>query len=276
MTVHRLPFASPLALAAALGASMVVAGLWWRSGGELFSPGALSGRGDGRPRGGVASHAELTRRCGACHPSPFGASSLSDLCLACHDEVAAELTRGETLHGKLAAGRRCLPCHTEHRGAEAPLTAVTWRGFDHAITGFPLTGRHRDLACDRCHGGAQGGFARAPTRCVGCHRGADVHGGQLGDDCGRCHGTDTWKRAELRDHRFPMDHGAGGSRVPCATCHPAGYRGYDCYGCHEHTPENVARKHRKEGISDFRQCVRCHPTGTEEEAEGHGEEGDDD
>jgi hypothetical protein len=47
---------------------------------------------------------------------------------------------------------------------------------------------------------------------------------------------------------------------------------YTCYGCHEHNPSEIEQEHREEGISDFQNCVACHPTGREKEGSG----GDDD
>ena len=39
--------------------------------------------------------------------------------------------------------------------------------FDHYTTGFPLTGEHRSLSCDRCHVG--GVFKGTPRQCESCH-----------------------------------------------------------------------------------------------------------
>jgi hypothetical protein len=44
-------------------------------------------------------------------------------------------------------------------------------------------------------------------------------------------------------------------------------RTYGCYGCHEHEPAEIEHKHLEEGIADFGNCVNCHPTGREDEAE---------
>ena len=408
--MRRLPFLTPLAGLSVLATLAVIGGLWWLTGGTIASPGRLSAsRGDGAVRGGVASHAELEERCAACHPPPWSGEVTSDRCLACHDEVRAEIAHREGLHSKLGDARRCLGCHTDHRGRDARLTAIdrarfphaatgfslaahprmrddrpfacgdcheesvsTWEpgrceachradqpdlmsahvaawgsdcrachdgvdrfgaGFDHARTRLALEGAHAGLDCRRCHEGVRtaADFAAAPERCVGCHRDDDGHAGRFGDDCGRCHGaaawkpasfdhaktrfpltgghvrvacadchaggryqgtptscvachpmpadhagtfgdgcaachrTDTWKGARF-EHRFPLDHGARGPSA-CETCHPEGYQTYTCYGCHEHTPARIESEHREEGISDLRDCARCHPTGREEEGE---------
>ena len=41
------------------------------------------------------------------------------------------------------------------------------RAFDHAVTGFPLTGGHAAAACETCHVG--GVFKGTPKSCDGCH-----------------------------------------------------------------------------------------------------------
>jgi hypothetical protein len=59
--------------------------------------------------------------------------------------------------------------------------------------------------------------------------------------------------------------------VECVTCHVGNdYSRYTCYGCHEHTVQNILREHRDEGIRDLDNCVRCHRS-----ADGEGGEGDD-
>jgi len=75
-----------------------------------------------------------------------------------------------------------------------------------------------------------------------------------------------------RSHAFPLDHGESGVSS-CKTCHPDQLKAYTCYGCHEHTPADIQRKHVKEGIPDFANCMKCHPTGREKEGAG-GKNGD--
>jgi hypothetical protein len=54
----------------------------------------------------------------------------------------------------------------------------------------------------------------------------------------------------------------------CRLCHPDNLATYTCYGCHAHNPSSIISKHRQEGIGGFINCVRCHPTGREEEGDG--------
>ena len=81
--------------------------------------------------------------------------------------------------------------------------------------------------------------------------------------CGQCRTADAWKPATF-DHAklFVLDRDHNAS---CVTCHTGNeYRRYTCYGCHEHTPANVRRKHQEEGIQNFENCVECHRSASEE------------
>jgi hypothetical protein len=88
------------------------------------------------------------------------------------------------------------------------------------------------------------------------------------DDCASCHvGHLTATRAARNpafDHAqyFPLE---GPHAVACKTCHVGkGLSTYTCMGCHEHSPERVARQHAEEGIRrDLSNCVACHRDGTE-------------
>lgn len=67
--------------------------------------------------------------------------------------------------------------------------------FDHAKeTHFALTGAHASLACADCHRHPPE-QVKLRTDCVGCHAQDDVHAGQFGPNCARCHTTRTFKGA---------------------------------------------------------------------------------
>jgi hypothetical protein len=199
-------------------------------------------------------HAALA--CIACHA---GARTLDDLraapqeCVACHQDDDAH-------EGQF--GQDCGQCHTPVAWEEAT--------FDHDATAFPLTGAHTDTDCTECH--RDGAYQGTPQECVACHEDPAYHAGLFGTDCASCHTTGDWAPASYdRPHQFPTNHGESGPS-PCQTCHPDNLDSYTCYGCHEHERLEVQQKHREEGIQDFQDCMRCHPTGQEEE----GGEGEDD
>lgn len=262
-----------LAAAAALALTLAA---WLLFGGRIFSPGELRASEGDVALGGIRSHAGLAGECGACHTPPWSAATMEDRCLECHADIQAELADSTTLHGALEDASGCLGCHTEHRGARADITRFDPSSLDHSAFGFPLTGAHERAECAACHGPAErlADFAGVPSTCIGCHRDDDVHRGEFGADCASCHSDVAWEDVRF-EHTFPLAHGSR-RPVACDVCHqdaPATYRTYTCYGCHEHTPREVRAEHLEEGIRDFQDCARCHPTGREEEGEREHEGG---
>ncbi len=191
--------------------------------------------------------------CEACH---IGGqyTGLDTACVSCH-------LKDDAHNGQF--GTQCEQCHVPDAWDR-----VT---FDHNQTNFPLDGAHVNVPCKSCHVGGQ--YAGTPTECVACHPEPDVHKGQFGTACAECHTTTAWKPAYLPEHTFPLDHGSR-TILACDVCHDQGtFETYTCYNCHEHTPDKIRREHLEEGITDFQDCVRCHPTGREEEGEfGEGED----
>jgi len=198
----------------------------------------------------VGKHAPLL--CRDCHPT---ARSLDDLraaprdCAACH---AAD----DAHQGRFGTG--CAACHTPSDWQQAT--------FDHSASAFPLSGLHQRVPCEGCH--RQADFAGTPTQCAACHADPPYHQALFSSDCAGCHTADGWQPVRFdRPHRFPLDHGEGGL-AQCRVCHPDSLPAYTCYGCHEHSPQKIEQKHRQEGIADFSNCTRCHPTGRKEESKG--------
>jgi hypothetical protein len=133
--------------------------------------------------------------------------------------------------------------------------------------------------CAACHGtetwkGAKVDHARfGTTSCQACHarqKPADaVHAEATA--CGACHTTTAWKPATLDHARyFPLE---GPHAVACAECHTkkGDFTSYDCTTCHEHSPARLARQHDEEGLTDLRDCVRCHRDGKAEGEDGEEE-----
>jgi hypothetical protein len=118
--------------------------------------------------------------CGQCHASRSFAGAPGD-CIACH--------RSSDRHqGSL--GKDCAACHS-------PNGWKLWE-FDHdKQTHFPLTGRHASLTCGECHR-KPGGTMKLPSDCASCHRDDDLHLGQFGTQCQRCHTTITFQGARIQ------------------------------------------------------------------------------
>ncbi len=184
----------------------------------------------------VAAHAGSESDCSACH-APFSKTTQSNLCLACHKDVAADMTAQRGLHGTggRLANQECRSCHTDHKGRDADIVGLVPEAFDHASTGFQLTGHHASLACQDCHK-PQTAYRDAPTTCAGCHRSGDPHRGNLGDDCASCHQTDQWSRTTF-DHTAATGFALNGrhSGLACESCHAGqSYRSTptECASCH--------------------------------------------
>lgn len=163
------------------------------------------------------SHSRLA--CAACHSDTNKTDELPRDCLGCH--------RADDDHrGRFGSG--CETCHGEDRWKPAH--------FDHAKTDFPLRGSHQEADCELCHRGTL--FQEEiDDRCISCHQADDVHKGQQGSDCSRCHDELGWSAKVAFDHgltAFPLL-GLHAS-VSCEECHlTAAFKDADrqCAACHE-------------------------------------------
>ena len=107
-----------------------------------------------------------------------------------------------------ATGTRCLDCHKKddvHKGGLGPNcdschTPNGWAlwSFDHLKqTGFALTGAHGRISCADCHR-RPAGEVKLAKECVACHQQDDIHAGQFGRQCERCHTTVTFRGGRAR------------------------------------------------------------------------------
>ncbi len=203
----------------------------------------------------IGKHTDV--ECEACHRNDVYVGTPQE-CYACHEEDDEH--KGEF-------GTDCAACHTPE----------TWEDaiFDHTLSAFPLTGAHVDVDCEQCH--VDNRFAGTPQECLSCHEDPIYHRDRFGTDCALCHTTAAWSPAEYNEpHTFPFNHGESGTNA-CRVCHPESLDVYTCYECHEHNAAEVESKHREEGITNFANCMECHPTGREDEGGNRGDgDGDDD
>ena len=216
----------------------------------------------------VGGHAKA--KCVGCHKPGASYRTTSTTCASCHSKKDPHLGR---------LGRNCQGCHT----------VTGWKKtlpFNHAKTGFPLTGQHRNVTCMGCHAGQR--WQGLPQQCIGCHARDDVHKGSRGTNCSTCHSPTDWKSASFnhnRDTSFPLIgqhagtacagcHGANNAiRRPqktCVSCHAKddkhkGSRGTACANCH--TPrswKDAKFDHNKEtrfpllGAHTRAACADCH------------------
>jgi hypothetical protein len=163
-------------------------------------------------------------------------------CRKCHTSLSApDVPAALKVLDYRGANRDCGTCHKDqHRGelgryCESCHRATTFKaaGFVHPRSPEFFAGRHQGVACVKCHVRAADpriprpgpeplpGRATPPSpACSQCH--ADVHLGQVGTACERCHSVDSAKFLAARfSHEaagFPL---AGRhADAACVKCHP--------------------------------------------------------
>jgi class III cytochrome C family protein len=192
--------------------------------GAQISPGPLA-----RPHQDL----EGSLNCNKCHTGR--SETMPAKCLACHIEIATRRDQGRGFHAQVK-DKACTECHPDHAGRDFQL--ISWDGgspetFDHRRSGWPLEGKHAQVACRDCHQAkcqksavtakirvrpASRSWLGLDTQCVSCHQ--DVHGGTLASTCESCHTLQGWKPASRFDHArtaYPLT--GKHMAVACAKCH---------------------------------------------------------
>lgn len=115
---------------------------------------------------------------------------------------------------------RCAECHTTEGFAVAE-----GRSFKHALTRYPLQGRHARVDCAACHGRDLATPKPAFDACGSCH--SDPHRGEAvlagtPRDCAACHRVDgfapsTYTVAQHASAPYPLEGRHAG--VSCVKCH---------------------------------------------------------
>ncbi|MDQ7051480.1 MAG: cytochrome C [candidate division KSB1 bacterium] len=225
---------------------------------------------DHRLAGYILKGKHKALKCRQCHQPKFIVADLKKLqpkinlkktflglgtaCLSCHfDEHRRQLSRS------------CTRCHTENAWKPAVK-------FDHNRTRFRLTGKHRRVACGKCHPKVRDRRTRVKAKrffvkyrglafqsCENCHR--DAHDGQFGKNCKKCHQTSGWKRIRTGNFnhdltRFPLR--GKHTEVACIQCHKSGdmtrpLAFQRCDMCHRDEHEGQFA-HRRDGG----RCESCH------------------
>jgi len=137
---------------------------------RIFSPGPLS-----------AAHKKLDIKgeCKACHAK--GKRLDNSKCLDCHKEIRAKIQEKSGFHARVST--ECTLCHSEHHGRSYNLKQLDAKTFDHAMTGWPIEGKHALLKCEACH--PNGIYMLKKNKCINCHQ--DIHQGENGSECAECH-----------------------------------------------------------------------------------------
>jgi hypothetical protein len=184
--------------------------------------------------------AHKTVACEACHKQPTHVVMPPSTCVGCHKD-------DDPHAGNL--GTDCASCHGVSSWKEGVM-------FDHALTRFPLVGKHATVACTACH--ADRGYRSKGITCQSCHR-DDHHLGTLGSSspCSKCHSVTGWKSWRF-DHDVETSFVLTGRHkgLICSACHKKGIEPADtateCVSCHQKNDI-----HRGNFGTN---CARCHVT----------------
>ncbi|MEO6209470.1 MAG: hypothetical protein ABIQ10_05010 [Gemmatimonadaceae bacterium] len=202
--------------------------------------------------------AHVPLACSACHGDGVYRGK-STLCVSCHTKDYSGTT--DPPHASAGFPTTCESCHT----------TTTWVGaaFDHNATLFPLTGAHKPLACNSCHG--DGVYKGKSTLCLSCHT-KDYNGttdpphvaAGFPTTCATCHTTTTWIGATF-DHNMTLFPLTGAHKpLACNSCHGDGvYKGKStaCVSCHlDKYNSTTDPKHVNAGFPTT--CASCHTTTT--------------
>lgn len=129
--------------------------------------------------------------CEECHRTT-SFKDTSTKCVTCHKDTHHE--------GRL--GTSCAYCHN-------PNGWKFWR-FDHTKQAkYPLTGAHQGLSCHLCHRDKhvaekfsaetlETPKLKQSTACYACHVADDIHQGNFGTACDKCHTTKTFSSGGVR------------------------------------------------------------------------------
>ena len=252
----------------------------------------------------VKGHSNLRNNCFACHSIGNGAPR--EKCIACHNltnigivDVAGltlpnPISKTYLLH-KSIKDIRCFDCHTEHNGLSRENATLK---FTHSVLPKQMLNTCADCHidkkpdnkihsyvssdCSNCHTVEKWKRAEFNHQLLGANQNdcRSCHTNKIPDDglhkglgttiqCIHCHNTNAWKPSTFEHtkyFRFDNNHPSD-----CTKCHNTkdNYKSYSCYNCHEHQPSRISEKHLEEGIRGFNNCVKCHRSGDEEEANGN-------
>ena len=203
--------------------------------------------------------AHITLSCNQCHANGKFQGTSAD-CVGCHRNDFTSAKNPD----HVAAGfpQTCSQCHN----------TTTWAGaqFDHATTGFALTGAHQPLLCSQCH--LNGQYQGTSAACATCHQ-QDFNSAKNPDHvaagfpttCQQCHTTTSWTGATF-NHNTATSFALTGAHanVLCSQCHINGrFAGTpkDCASCHTADYQRTTNpNHASAGFPT--DCSVCHTTST--------------
>jgi hypothetical protein len=202
----------------------------------------------------TGAHAQVS--CAQCHVNGRY-TAMPTSCSSCH--MADFQKTNNPNHATAGLPTDCSICHS----------TVSWANaqFNHALTGFALTGAHATLQCQSCHAGGQ--FTNLSPLCVSCHlkdfqstTNPNHTAAGIPQQCQVCHNTAAWIPASF-DHSttgWPLT--GAHTTVPCASCHINGQYANtptDCYSCHKADYQNTTDPNHIAAAFPTT-CALCHNT----------------
>ena len=204
--------------------------------------------------------AHTTVQCQQCHVNNnYNLTSANAACSSCHMPDYQRTT--DPNHPAAGFPTDCSICHG----------TASWSGatFNHATTGFALTGAHTTLACQQCHVNNNYSLTSANAACFSCHQTdfnntnnpSHVAAG-FPTDCTVCHNTTSWAGATFNHNNTPFPLTGAHVTVPCNSCHINNvFAGTptDCYSCHRVDYQGATNpNHVAAGFPTT--CQTCHTT----------------
>ena len=194
--------------------------------------------------------------CSDCHPNPSSYAQFT--CIDCHDHNQTEMNNKHGgVQGYAYNSPACFACHP---------TGSKDGTFNHATSGFPLTGAHLTTECIKCHAN---GFANTSPVCFSCHVAnynqsvnPNHPANSIPTDCSTCHTTlPGWKPATYPIHGnvYPLTGAHATISNNCFQCHQGNYTTTPntCAGCHMPNYNTTTNpNHAAIGLST--DCSTCH------------------
>src|SRR5438270_5993117 len=202
----------------------------------------------------TGAHAAL--QCNQCHTN--GNYNITvKTCVSCH--LKDYQNTNNPNHAAQGIPQTCDVCHNTAAWMPAQ--------FNHAKSGFPLTGAHATTPCASCH--VNNNYNLTNTACVSCHL-KDFQGttnpnhvqANFPQTCQQCHNTTSWANATFNHASTGFALTGAHATVPCAQCHVNGNYNLTssaCVSCHLKDFQGTTDPNHVQ--ANFPQtCQQCHNT----------------
>jgi len=200
--------------------------------------------------------AHATVQCAQCHVNNNYNLTVTT-CVSCHLKDFQNTNNPN--HVQQGFAQTCQTCH--NTAAWQPAT------FNHANSGFPLTGAHATLQCAQCH--INNNYNITNTTCVSCHL-KDFQGttspnhvqANFPQTCQQCHSTTSWGSANWNHSSTGFALTGVHATIQCSQCHVNNNYSLTntaCVSCHlADYQKTTDPNHVTAGFPQT--CEQCHNT----------------